>query len=360
MNVTMPEPDLNDLGVTAEDVDQVEDAVLAEAQAAAAVAADDDFEQTIASVDAQIAALRKEERGLQMQHKDRRQPAGLSALRKRLDHALTRRQGLFEAHLERERLVAGERALKPADIPDDKPSSGESHREFLIRTGKLTPFQGQHGYERDNAQSQPVRRRLSVNNVSSLPCEEASYVSKGVDTKFLEPAMAVLENEEVISSRIPLGEEDSNLPAKNARKCQKLTVGHQARQRDAQSPDDEGISDMDDDGDEDFVPNDFSSQKNIESKKRNRTATRKSRSFTRAIALKGSDGLESNGTDLEANEGGLEQLEPQSESLEGDDFLVEEQEEVEFEGGLLMPASIYDRLFAYQRTGVSCFVLYSI
>lgn len=352
----MAEPNLNDLGVTAEAVDLVEDAVLAKAQAAASAAAEDDFEQTVATLDSQINVLRKEERSLEAQHTGHRQPAALSGLRKRLDHAYARRQRLIDARSERQRLALGEGAQPPSDVPDDKPASGESERDFLIRIGKLTPFQGQHGYERDQTKGQPIRRRVFNPSGSSLPRERAMCVEDDVDVKSLQLAPGAFEQSKNTSSSVPSINQAPSKPIRNSRKRQRVSEDRVKRGRNIFSAVDDEESDIDDgdnDSDEDFVPDTPASRNKVEYKKRKRTTSKNGRAPRTAPLSESDDGIESEQTAFTAGNDIDESVEAQFEGPEGDEYIVEEQEEQEFDGGLRMPASIFDRLFAYQRTGVS-------
>lgn len=345
----MSEPILNDLGVTAEAVDLVEDAVLAEAQAQAAAAAKDDFEQTVSLLDTQISELSKEERTIEAKQTGRRKPALLSAVRKRLDHARTRRQRLLDARLERERLALGESAREPTAIPDDKPASGESERDFLIRTGKLTPFQGKHGYERDQTKNKLTRRRVS--NLPDFPSnqERKTSIEDDVDVESLQIAPQ--------PSSAPPNSSSPTRPTPNSRKRRRVAFDLQKESYgDLKSDDDEEndmSEDADNDSDEDFVPDSSDLQKNVVPSKKKRSALNKGRVQGQATLSESDGGSGSNQTGLPANHDLNDPVNGQLDGPEGDEFVVEEQEEVEFDGGLRMPASIFDRLFPYQRTGVS-------
>lgn len=345
----MSEPNLNDLGVTAEAVDLVEDAVLAEAQAQAAAGAEDEFEQTVALLDAQISELSKEERAIEAKQTGRRQPALLSAIRKRLDHARTRRQRLIDARLERERLALGESARQPTAIPDDKPAPGESERDFLIRTGKLTPFQGKHGYERDQTKGQLTRRRVS-NPPASLSIQETKTSTE--DDVDVESLQIVPE-----PSSVPPNSSSINRPTPNSRKRRRVAFDLQKESYGDLKSDDDEESDMNDDADndsdEDFIPDSSELQKTVVSSKRKRSTLNEGRVQGQATLSESDGGSGSNQTGLPANHDVNDPVDGQLDGPEGDEYVVEEQEEVEFDGGLRMPASIFDRLFPYQRTGVS-------
>lgn len=326
----MPEPTLNDLGVEARAVGTVEDDILADAQARATAAEQDDFEQSLFAIDDQLKQLRAEERVLVRQNAKSK----LSSIRKRIETALGRRKALIDAHDERKRIATAGGAASIA-VSDDKPAGGESERDFLIRTGKLTPFQGQNGYERRTGSApdiiaKPTRRRLSDfahQHVVNYTRDDVPQRSS--DDGSEEPPS--LQEFPVFFSSI------EKAPSNNSKKRPRVS-SHRT------DSDDEGGSANCDD--EDYKPatsppcsdeEDVISPSVLSAKKRKKAPSRKEG---------GKDGDD-------VQKGDEDEEDRDEDGPEGADVVINEEEELELEGGLRFPASVYDRLFAYQKTGVS-------
>lgn len=325
----MPEPTLNDLGVEARAVGTVEDDILADAQARATAAEQDDFEQSLFAIDDQLKQLRAEERVLVRQNAKSK----LSSIRKRIETALGRRKALIDAHDERKRIATAGGAASIA-VSDDKPAGGESERDFLIRTGKLTPFQGQNGYERRTGSApdiiaKPTRRRLSDfahQHVVNYTRDDVPQRSS--DDGSEEPPS--LQEFPVFFSSI------EKAPSNNSKKRPRVS-SHRT------DSDDEGGSANCDD--EDYKPatsppcsdeEDVISPSVLSAKKRKKAPSRKEG---------GKDGDD-------VQKGDEDEEDRDEDGPEGADVVINEEEELELEGGLRFPASVYDRLFAYQKTGV--------
>lgn len=335
----MPEPCLDDLGVTARAVANVEDDVLADAQAQAAVAEQDDFQQSVAAMEEQIIKLRTEQRSLKKQSLEKTS-AKLQSLEKRIEALVARKQAVFDAHEERKRIASQNRT---AIVSDEKPGEGETEREFLIRTGQLTPFQGQQGYERQHSDAQPTRRRLANPPYPSSPPNTRlgrdKYSNSNESERDRFEAVNVQRREQC--SKLDCRTFDSPVTSsrtgtENNRKRSRSTVDSDDEDEyvpDASSSDGEAEEDV-------FTPPAISSGPPQARKKQ-----RKSHSSTRAF---NNDEGDNPVADEDEGLGKINRNE-----REGDDVVVGEEEEVEFEGGLRVPGSIYDRLFPYQRTGVS-------
>lgn len=332
----MSEPNLNDLGVRARAVATVEDDVLADAHARATVAEQDDYEQAIATVEDHLVKLRTEERSLKNSLHDRVPSAKFQALRKRIETAIARKQALFDAHEERKRLSSSSSVA----IVSDKQAQGESHRDFLIRTGKLTPFQGQQGYERQPTDIEPTRRRVAHSFLSeSLKIPEVESSSNFGDKygpECTSPRASEHMRQNLDSkNESDLSEKHEGTPATGSLKRSRSMSDSD---EDEYNPELSASSSDSGEGDANFNPKCSSS-----SRPQTRKKMRTSRSSTLATA----------GVDNErfAEKGSLKTS--GDNSKDGDDITLAEEEEVEFEGGLRVPGSVYDRLFAYQRTGVS-------
>lgn len=285
----MADPTLDDLGVKAQNVAAVEDDVLADAKARAEEAEQDDLQQTVASIDNQLASLRAEERALS--RGGNAKPAKLQALRKRIQSATARKQSLYEAHDERRRIAVVNQAAASTAVSDDTRGEDESERDFLIRTGKLTPFQGQKGYERRSA-IQPVETQSRKRLRPSTPPSDGDGESES--------------NSEPDGDYVPNG-----------------SSAFSDEDGDQQSEEDE-------DADEDFEISKVKSSSRKDGSKKPVKKRRKSNVVDAGYAI-----------------------EQQHGAAEGDDVDVSQEEEVEFDGGLRVPATVFDKLFAYQRTGVS-------
>lgn len=341
----MAEPSFNDLGVTAQTVANVEDAVLADAQAKAAAAEREHFGQALATANDQIKTLRSERTSLQRQSV-RPSSTKLSALQKRIDNALLRRQRLIDANDERNRLA---NPGLPSAAPADTPADGESHRDFLIRTGKLTPFQGQEGYERRQTASKTLQRSCVQSNAHPASTSDAhnrilsnngvndddmhgDSTGKDVDDNDETPFSTVKQ-----SSRSSISSGKEKIPSSTLKR---------SRSTGTSADDDEYVPDRSSDlsEEDEEIDDDFELGRSSSLRSRALKKQRKSSSSVASDHAAGSSRPSSHTDHLD----GLSH-----ETGEAGDVVVDEKDGEEFEGGLRIPASIFDRLFSYQKTGVS-------
>jgi len=317
----MPEADLNDLGVKTADVSLVEDRVVAEAVASAEKAEAEEVENKLQEIDEQINAYRKEEQKLLRATLDSKRRKALEAIRKKIRTANDKRKRFLDAAEARDVLNGGSKEGNGAvNGAAAEQKEGESERDFLIRTGRLTPFQGQFGYERRQSASTPLRRRrgpeLSTPNPEELKASFRSKISdRAVElddgVEGVSPAEEfVSSGSESLSANSPKDSDDDFNPAKS------------------------GGAELNSDSDE---------QGGTSALKRKRARTRAS-----FVELAGDVDDEESGS-LGNLEGKLEEIEER----EGDDWICDDEEEVEFEGGLRVPSSVYFKLFEYQKTAVS-------
>lgn len=342
----MADPSLAALGVTAHRVAQVEDAVFADAEAKAANAAQDDFEAAVGSVDDQITALHVEERALRATPSSKPAPAKLAAIRRRISSAQARRQALVDAHEERARLAQeggdGRRVVDSsaasAILADDERVEGESERDFLIRTGRVTPFQGRAGYERQASEALPTRQRAprstNLGDISAREDEPDALLR------------ASSRKRGACGTRAgPFGCEEKGVGnADEAAGRASSTRKRAARDASLASDGDYSPSGSDSESEDDL---DYGSQGEKKRGSASRQLAKKRRKASGSVGLGESVG-DCGAADSKKDEYPAEELE----AREGDDVVVEEQEEVEFDGGLRVPGSVYDRLFDYQKTGV--------
>lgn len=329
----MPDSNLNDLGVKAQEVGTVEDDVLNDAQERATAAEQEDFDQAVCTLDEQLTKLRSEERALVTLGTSGRNSSKLQAVRKRIDTAVSRKQSLFDARDERRR-IANQSALGSA-LCDDRPGEGESQREFLIRVGKVTPFQGQQGYERRNTnghqQTEPTRRRL----VPSSVVDEKNEINLGNVQHAVEgssQSIAGKDDTAIVERSYSSGDDDQSAIIPVAER-----VGRKRPRATSKSARSEIDSDGDGNEDEEYVP--VASPACTDDDEETSAVHRGTKKLKKTrLKVKLSNEIEG---------------EEEETFVEGDEVNVGEEEEVEFDGGLRVPASVFDRLFPYQRTGVS-------
>ena len=285
----MADHNLSELGVTATDVNKVEDQVIAEAEQFAKQAEVEEFQSNLKKVDEELLQLQKQHKTLSQASFSSKRLRELEKIQKKISNLEEKRTKLLEANDAREELKNAQNNNSLSDkqyvaIIDDKKHEGESERDFLIRTGRVTPFQGQHGYERRHTTTVgPIRNKIQRQEVEITPVSDS--ISKRTPSKGST------------HKKVESDDEDDYTPD----------------------------SEEDDDDDETF-------EIEGDSKKRKRTDN--------------ASASDANGEQSLNNE----EMLPEE---EGDDWILDDSEEVEFDGGLKVPSMVYDRLFDYQKTGVS-------
>lgn len=332
------------LGVKAADVSAVESSVVAEAEARAFEAEAEEHARLLSEVDEQLATLQKQEKSLSSQRFSTALNRQLKAVQARIQTAKDRRTRLLEARAAREDLRSVEphhdqNALATRDEKEPRIAEGESERDFLIRTGRLTPFEGQKGYERKPVG--PVRRRRP-----GAPLEPST--SGGTldtsDTQTREqqkediriPASNVNFDSDAVNSRDTSGDGLVHVEGESARK----------RRRTGRSSADSDEGDYEPDADE--SDNESSKDSDWERKK-----VTKSRRNGRSKAESFADLVDDADEEMAMCPSGHSSDADELETREGDDVILDNDEEIELDGGLRIPSSVYDRLFDYQKTGVS-------
>lgn len=174
-------------GVTAQDVETVENNVIAEIQQEAAHAASEEFTSRLTRFDTDIhnlqVAILKTEEELQKHSqiwKDRRfKEKELNVLRRKLTTLQNKRKTFKEAANAREALKAVPK-LSDNNTAGDKRNAHESEKDFLVRTGKITPFQSTTSQGRA-----PKRRKLSntATPVRKRPRSKLERLSEDPDSK---------------------------------------------------------------------------------------------------------------------------------------------------------------------------------
>lgn len=340
----MSSDQLESLGASAviKDVSAVEDSVVAAAEARASKAETEEHARLLAELDSQLKVLRKQERTLSSARFSTAGNRQLQSIRARIRTAQDRRTRLVEADEARRSIRDAHRTDAPsteiAGKNDKEPriAQGESQREFLIRTGKVTPFDGQRGYE--HKAKGPIRRRRAL-------------VSEGVRHQFdinavssdLELARDTSPHNTVKRSRSSkeaddIGKEGDDVPG-NESALDQIPAGrdlsNRAKRMSSESesegyqPGRSGSEDEQPDG-QDYAEG--------RGKKRKRKQS--------SLQYGDEDDIPSISPKVEISD--VDDLE----TREGDEWVHNNDEEVELEGGLRIPASIYDRLFDYQKTGV--------
>ncbi|KAI0565221.1 DNA helicase [Gracilaria domingensis] len=217
---------------------------------------------------------------------------------------------LLEANEARQE-ISKKTNLVQAAIADDERKPGESEHDFLVRTGRVTPFQGQSEYQgSQNITSGVVRRRV-----------KASLQDENRNDK--DDEMTV-EKESGNSTRRGRSSRLRDYSGRHAKGTKCSSLEDEDEYRPSESEEEADYSD------------DNSSLSHIGK------GTKKKRkgNFEEAFEF----------ADEEDEEKESEEF--QQQSTEGDDWVMAEEEEVELDGGLRMPCSIYDKLFDYQKTGV--------
>lgn len=325
----MSDPTLNDLGVKAQDVSKVEQNVLAAAEAQASAAERSEHDTALATLDLHLSTLRRDEHTLEFTC-DGQPSRKLTALRARIATLLARREKLIDAHAERKRLAAPQVEA----VADDVQADGETRRDFLIRTGRLTPFQGHDGYERrQSIETGPTRRRVAP----------AHTVDQNVTASVLSDHQ---EQQERSTDAIEKQTSDDHTHDKSTPATPSRAL--MTRKRPRPSSDSEADDDSESSDEEpDYVPSDdnYAVDADEEPDVSTDRSTIKGKKSSKRQRIEVVD---------DSNE------RPDSERddlplLEGEDYVLKEEEEVEFDGGLRVPGSVYDRLFDYQKTAVRVF-----
>eukprot|EP00178_Gracilaria_changii_P014002 TRINITY_DN396_c0_g2_i5.p2 TRINITY_DN396_c0_g2~~TRINITY_DN396_c0_g2_i5.p2 ORF type:complete len:320 (-),score=72.35 TRINITY_DN396_c0_g2_i5:1603-2562(-) len=302
----MAEPNLSELGVTAKNVEEVEDAIFASAEVQAKNAEAQELDSNIEKLDQQLKTLRAEEQILLKSSFSTRTNRRLGAIQEKIKVVQKKKMKLLEASEARQEI--GKRAnLVQSAIADDERKPDESEHEFLVRTGRITPFQGQSSYQ-DNqiGSSAIIRRRLKV-PIQKHQSDEKDELAVGQ------------EIEESINPTTSSSHTNSNCHVKGAT-----------------------TSISTDDGE--YLPADWEEEDALEDDAySNETGKRKKKRKN-----KFEDDVDF--ADDEVKEEGSEDI--QEFLVEGDDWVTTDTEEVELEGGLRITSSIYDKLFDYQKTGV--------
>lgn len=297
----MTEPNLSDLGVHAQNVEAVEDEIFARAEVHAEKAEAEELAANVRKLDEQLHTLHSEEKLLLRSSFTTRANRRLSTVQKNIRNLESKKRQLLDAKEARQEIKEKSHAAEGC-IADDKRKEGESERDFLVRTGRVTPFQGQFGYERgQGVPSGATRRKLNVGS-EHLPVNEGVH----------QQSRSTISREEC----------EQTMPS---------TVSQEEERKSSADSDEYIPSESETD--------DLFDKEADEKKARRRLKKKKKLSFANAVdyAEESSD-------------------EPSGDSplnfKEGEEWTMEEEEEVEFEGGLRIPCSIYDKLFDYQRTGV--------
>eukprot|EP00177_Eucheuma_denticulatum_P007149 GFKZ01012998.1.p1 GENE.GFKZ01012998.1~~GFKZ01012998.1.p1 ORF type:complete len:1086 (+),score=175.22 GFKZ01012998.1:92-3349(+) len=324
----MPNSPLSGLGVRAADVASVENNVLAEAEADALRLEATEHAQLLRTLDSQLIELRKQEAILSKGRFSTAANRQLQALRKRILNAEDKRKGLMEAAEARREI----RRKIPEQAKTLQMGQGESEREFLIRTGKVTPFDGQRGYER--RQAEPVRRIKTVGMGPGAVAEAQPKGAEEASRPFKRPRTDAEEQKQRDRSELQTSTTNGQQsPIGRVEQAGKASGSDE----DEYIPDESERDDGDDGEDEDWGPGE------------EKSSHRKRKSHRKSDLDFGAD------ADAELDPGADSRQDAQrksEEQLEGSDWEPENDEEIEFAGGLRIPGSIYDRLFDYQKTGV--------
>lgn len=353
----MPNSPLEGLGVKAADVSAVEDSVLATAEADASKAEAEELSALLREQNVQLAALLKQERILSAGRFSTAASRQLKNIRARIETVKEKRKRITEAAEARKEIRerAPQKSEKRGGTAEQQ--DGESERDFLVRTGKVTPFEAQRGDV--TRTKQPVRRRRT--NVGSVEVT-ASVSNVGPGTASVAP--------ETIYSEDALDRGEAFEPHNANEGGSSLSLTPQQN-----TEDDPGTAT----GLESIEENDFRVRKTSKKRKRANSSFSDEDEYMpsgpeddasddldwKAESLKKRKGRQSSRlssfADLaeDADDEVVDDVQGDSphdlqglEQREGDEWQPESAEEIEFDGGLRMPASVYDKLFEYQKTGV--------
>lgn len=313
---------LSGLDVHAADVLSVEREVLSKAEANAVQKEKEERTTILKNIDEQLSTLQDQERKLASGKYTSAASRQLQALKKRIDALHLKRRSFVEAEKAREEL----RDVKSNSTSDRHKNEGESERDFLIRTGKLTPFEGKVGYERK--QAGPTRRARSTQQDVK---KEAAGFNIGYDhAQVYKPILSNNSNE--------------NHDVSQTHKPSELKEGSLTQI----TKDFDVAGTKESNSDNDYIPDASELRENSggESSEGSAGNDRSERRKKRKITGLAQDNLREN---ISSNK----HFPETDDELEGSDWEPEDKEEVEFDGGLRIPASVYDKLFEYQKTGVS-------
>ncbi|CDF35179.1 unnamed protein product [Chondrus crispus] len=352
----MPDSPLAGLDVRASDVAAVEHSVLATAEANASKAEAEERARLLRDHDTQLSALLKQERILSAGRFSTHANRQIKAVRARIDTIKAKRKRIIEAAQARDEIRdRGQegRGKDPAGTVVHK-EEGERDTDFLIRTGKLTPFEAQNPGA-TQARNPVRRRRTKLGDVEfSAPVAgvdgtvfpphvesaDASASDGNVDPVTLPTSSGryragpiAAEQPSLIASE---GESDGVHPETSAARAKPV-----AKRRRPTSDSGSGGDEYKPDESDDSLADELE-WKPEGAKKRKRSPN--SASF-HDIVDDADDEIPGRSDTPEVDEG------PQL--PEGDDWKLDSTEEIELDGGIRIPASIYDKLFDYQKTGVS-------
>lgn len=320
----MPNSPLSGLDVHATDVAAVEHNVLAEAQENALRLEAEEQTQLLSALDNQLIQLRKQERILASARFSTAGNRQLQALRTRIHNVQNKRAKLIEAAEARRQI----RDSLPEQTKEAHIGEGESERDFLVRTGKVTPFAGQRGYER--RQAAPVRRVAPT---------DASTVDKQFQSEENRAGPARVAKRQRTTTNKIYGSSTAGTDRLSNASGEKVQ-STQFNRREADIVDDDYVPEQS--GGEDDDEEDWELDESSANQKRKR----------RSISVMNFDEDADEEIFQESHQKDLSNEFP-VEEREGSEWEPEIDEEVEFDGGLRIPSSVYDRLFDYQKTGVS-------
>lgn len=369
----MPNSPLAGLGVKAADVSLVEDNVLAAAEADASQAEAEELSRLLRAQDVQLTALRKQEHIVSAGRFSTAASRQLRSIRARIQTVRQKRARIVDA-AEARKEIRETAPNKKREADDDKLPrihDGETEKEFLIRTGKLTPFEAQKGEQgRHTGHLRRRRTRDGAVQVTELQPEEHGAVPHDPAQAMLPhirqadrsaAAKAVKGTEEVTSptssprrrsrhSSVKLSDADLSLEdtpdagepvAGSRRRSSNRVAGKRKRATRSGSDEDEYRPDQ-----SDGEVSEELDWKAEGTKKRKLRSSSNSSSFADLV----------DDADDELVGAGRDEISLEAEGLElreGDDWVPDSKEEIEFDGSLRIPASVYDKLFDYQKTGVS-------
>lgn len=317
----MPNSPLSGLDVQATDVATIEHNVLAEAEASALRLEAEEQAQLLGALDNQLIQLRKQERVLASARFSTAGSRQLQALRARIQKVQSKRAKLVEAAEARKEIRD-----KLPEHGEAQIAEGESEKDFLIRTGKVTPFAGQKGYER--RQAAPLRRVTTADapTADERTQEEWNGVGRARPAK----------RQRTSANKAFTDDPDANSGASGG----KVRV-LRSSPRDAEIDDDDYIptqSEGEEDDEESWEPD---KSESVKQKRKRHPGL-----FVNFVEDADDELLQEPRDDDLLDDSLLERR-------EGSDWEPDDGEELEFDGGLRIPASLYDRLFDYQKTGVS-------
>ncbi|CAN8076227.1 unnamed protein product [Agarophyton chilense] len=306
----MSEPNLSELGVNAQSIEAVEDVILASAEVQARTAEAQELESNIEKLDQQLQTLRTEEAVLLKSSFSTQKNRRLNSIQGKIRVLEGKKRKLFEASEARQEIVKKTNAVQSA-IADDERKPGETQLDFLVRTGRVTPFQDQFSYKgKTTVSSGVIRRRVKV----SL---QEAHQSDGEDDFSVETGNG------------------SSAKSQRASHTQKYSSEQWKRSK-ANAPDEE----------DEYCPNESEEEPSSSEDDSWSIDVDKPAKKKRKVSIEDIVDFADEEREDKKSEDSVQGLK------EGDDWVMADEEEVELEGGLRMPCSIYDKLFDYQKTGV--------